>query len=144
MAFLRERIKLNLISRSRINGLYFVQLLLPITQFGSTRFWYLKLYGLTEARDFDSLDAFARSKRSPIGYEPFVHHLVEKGYSKEATTYIVKCDSLKRADLYVECGDWRSAARECKERGDKAKLEFVTVLFLLLHCSHYHVLWIGS
>jgi hypothetical protein len=113
---------------------------LPTTQFGSSRFWYLKLYALTESRDFDSLDAFARSKRSPIGYEPFVHYLVEKGYSQEAATYIVKCDSIKRADLYVKCGDWRSAARECKERGDKAKLEFVTALFLFLYCSHSHVL----
>ena len=50
-------------------------------------------------------------------------------------------DSLKRADLYVKCGDWHSAARECKERGVEAKLEFVTILFfcfftvLTLMCS---------
>lgn len=87
------------------------------------RFWYLKLYALTEAKDFEGLDAFAKSKRSPIGFEPFVRHLVQKGYLKEAAAYVPKCDSPKRADLYVECGDWRNAARECKERNDKAKLE---------------------
>jgi vacuolar protein sorting-associated protein 16 len=87
------------------------------------RFWYLKLYALTEARDFESLDQFAKSKRSPIGYEPFVHHLVQKGHTKEATSYVARCDSPKRADLYIECNEWRMAGKECKERGDKAKLE---------------------
>ena len=87
------------------------------------RFWYIKLYALTESRDFEALDTFAKSKRSPIGYEPFVRHLLEKGYSKEAIPYVTKCDSSKRADLYVECGEWRLAGRECKERNDKAKLE---------------------
>ena len=87
------------------------------------RFWYIKLQALTATRDFDGLDTFAKSKRSPIGYEPFVHHLVEKSYLKEAAGYVSRCDANKRVDLYVECGEWRMAAKECKDRGDKAKLE---------------------
>ncbi|KAF4618727.1 hypothetical protein D9613_010167 [Agrocybe pediades] len=86
------------------------------------RFWYVKLYALTEARDFEALEAFSKSKRSPISYEAFVRHLVEKGHAKEAVNYVPKCDPPKRADLYVECGEWRMAGRECKERNDKAKL----------------------
>ncbi len=38
------------------------------------RFWYVKLHALVECRDFEGLDAFARSRRSPIGYPPFVRH----------------------------------------------------------------------
>ena len=91
------------------------------------RFWYIKLQALTATRDFDGLDAFAKSKRSPIGYQPFVHHLVEKGYSKEAVGYVARCDANKRVDLYVECGDWRMAGKECKDRGDKAKMEYVSL-----------------
>ncbi|PFH49934.1 hypothetical protein AMATHDRAFT_146515 [Amanita thiersii Skay4041] len=87
------------------------------------RFWYVKLYALTEIRDFENLEAFSKSKRSPIGYEPFVRHLLSKGYNKEATAYVIRCDPPKRADLYAECGDWRLAGKECKERGDKGKLE---------------------
>ncbi|TFK21145.1 vacuolar protein sorting 16 isoform 1 [Coprinopsis marcescibilis] len=87
------------------------------------RFWYVKLSALIDAQDFEGLEAFAKSKRSPIGYEPFVQWLVTKGYTKEATTYVAKCDSPKRADLYAECGEWRLAGKECKERGDKSKLE---------------------
>jgi hypothetical protein len=86
-------------------------------------FWYLKLHTFTTMRDFEALDTFARSRKSPIGYEPFVRHLVAKGYSKEAASYVPKCDSSKRVDLYVECGEWRLAGKECKEKGDKAKLE---------------------
>ncbi|GJE94839.1 vacuolar protein sorting-associated protein 16 [Phanerochaete sordida] len=87
------------------------------------RFWYVKLHALTEVNDFEGLDAFARSKRSPIGYEAFVRHLVEKGHTREAIPYVARCDSNKRTDLYVVCGDWRLAGKEAKERGDKAKLE---------------------
>jgi len=84
------------------------------------RFWYLKLYALTKARDFEGLDNFAKSKKSPIGYEPFVHHLVENGHRKEAAGFVARCDASKRVDLYVECGEWRMAAKECK---DRTKLE---------------------
>lgn len=80
---------------------------------------------MTSIRDFAGLDAFARSKRSPIGYETFVRHLIEKGHPKEAAIFIPRCDSNKRVDLYVDCGDWRAAGKECKERGDKAKMECV-------------------
>ncbi|KAJ3830258.1 Vps16, C-terminal region-domain-containing protein [Lentinula raphanica] len=87
------------------------------------RFWYTKLYALTEVRDFEGLDTFSKSKRSPIGYEPFVRHLIEKGHNKEAVTYVARCDPPKRADLYADCDEWRMVGKECKERGDKAKLE---------------------
>ncbi|TFK72107.1 vacuolar assembling/sorting protein VPS16 [Pluteus cervinus] len=87
------------------------------------RFWYVKLHALTAIRDFEGLDAFAKSKRSPIGYEAFVRHLVENGHNKEAIPYVAKCDSPRRADLYVECGEWRLAGKECKDRNDKTKLD---------------------
>lgn len=80
-------------------------------------------------RSFDVLDTFARSKRSPIGYEPFVRHLVEAGHPREAAAYVVRCDAPKRVDLYVFCGDWRAAGKECRERGDKKTLEYVFSFF---------------
>ncbi|EIN08291.1 vacuolar assembling/sorting protein VPS16 [Punctularia strigosozonata HHB-11173 SS5] len=87
------------------------------------RFWYVKLQALTALSDWDGLETFAKSKRSPIGYEPFVRHLLEKGHPREAATYVARCESNKRVDLYIECGDWRAAGKECKERNDKLKLE---------------------
>ncbi|KAG8907134.1 hypothetical protein FRB99_005242 [Tulasnella sp. 403] len=87
------------------------------------RFWYLKLYALTDLKDFDGLEAFAKSKRSPIGYEPFVSHLVKQGHAKQALPYVAKCDPKSRVDLYVKCGEWKMAAIDCKERGDKTRLD---------------------
>lgn len=36
------------------------------------RWWWLKLKALSQSTDWDGLEAFAKSKKSPIGYEPFV------------------------------------------------------------------------
>jgi Vps16, C-terminal region len=33
------------------------------------RFWWIKLQGLVETRDWEELEKFAKSKKSPIGYE---------------------------------------------------------------------------
>ncbi|KAH7345376.1 vacuolar assembling/sorting protein VPS16 [Rhizoctonia solani] len=87
------------------------------------RFWYIKLYALTELRDWDGLEHLAKSRRSPIGYEPFVTHLISQGHLKQAASYVPRCDAPKRVELYVKCDEWRSAGEECKTRGDKAKLE---------------------
>jgi hypothetical protein len=84
------------------------------------------LHALTAIKDFDGLDAFSKSKRSsPIGYEAFVRYLIEKGHPTKAVAFVARCDAPKRVDLYIDCGDWRMAGRECKERGDKARLEYV-------------------
>jgi len=74
-------------------------------------------------RDFEGLETFAKSKKSPIGYEPFVEHLVSKGHLKHASIFVPRCDAKMRADLYVRCGEWRQAGVEAKERGDMAKLQ---------------------
>lgn len=36
------------------------------------RWWWVKLKALAGNKDWDGLEAFAKSKKSPIGYEPFV------------------------------------------------------------------------
>jgi hypothetical protein len=86
------------------------------------RFWHLKLRALTETKDWEGLDAFAKSKKSPIGYEPFVRYLAEKGYGAQGAQYVQRCDVAKRPELYALCGEWRLAGKEAKERGDKAAL----------------------
>lgn len=36
------------------------------------RFWWIKLKTLAATHNWEGLEAFAKSKKSPIGYEPFV------------------------------------------------------------------------
>jgi hypothetical protein len=36
------------------------------------RFWWIKIKALARNKDWEGMEAFAKSKKSPIGYEPFV------------------------------------------------------------------------
>ncbi|KAG7548910.1 hypothetical protein FFLO_03202 [Filobasidium floriforme] len=87
------------------------------------RWWWIKLKALVELKDWEGLDAFAKSKKSPIGYEPFVVQLLEKGELTRAANFVARCDVKRRVDLYLQCDDWGRAANECKERGDRGRLE---------------------
>lgn len=40
------------------------------------RWWWVKLKALAGIKDWEGLEAFAKSKKSPIGYEPFVVSLI--------------------------------------------------------------------
>lgn len=90
-----------------------------------TRFWYTKLQALMSIHNFDSLEVFTKLWQSPIRYEVFVKHLVDKGHQKEALLYVLCCDGPKCANLYVLCNDWHTVVKECKDHNDKAKLECV-------------------
>ncbi|WWC61373.1 uncharacterized protein I303_103954 [Kwoniella dejecticola CBS 10117] len=89
------------------------------------RFWWIKLRALAERKDWEGLEAFAKSKKSPIGYEPFVTHLLSltPPQPTHAASFVPRCDPRQRADLYVRCGDWGRAAESAKERNDRSKLD---------------------
>jgi len=86
------------------------------------RYWYLKLRALISLRDWDALDAFARAKNSPIGYEPFVLELIRAGAHRQATRFVERCDARERVELYVRAGEWESAGRECVRRSERGRL----------------------
>ncbi|WVF72368.1 hypothetical protein IAT40_007183 [Kwoniella sp. CBS 6097] len=89
------------------------------------RWWWIKLRALAQRKDWEGLENFARSKKSPIGYEPFVTRLLSltPPQPTHAATFVPRCDPKARADLYVLCGDWGKAAESAKERNDRTKLE---------------------
>ena len=84
---------------------------------------------MTDIEAWAELEAFSKSKKSPIGYEAFVRHLISKGHGKQGAAYVARCDVSKRGELYVLCGEYRAAGKEFKERGDKAGLAYVCFLF---------------
>ena len=58
--------------------------------------WYAKFQALTATRDWGRLDTFEKSNRSPIGYELFVRHLLEKiPRPKEAASFVLRCGASK-------------------------------------------------
>jgi hypothetical protein len=119
------------------------------------RWYWVKLKALASAKDWEALEAFAKSKKSPIGYEPFVvsffisiwssrcsevivhvsrcsapdsqTHLLSltPPAAKQAASFVHRCDPKSRSDLYARCGDWTRAAEAAAERKDRAKLKYV-------------------
>lgn len=87
------------------------------------RFWYVKMRALIEQRDWEALEAFARSKKSPIGYEPFVSALLAASHKTQALRYVARCEGGKtRVELFVKCGKWHMAADECLRTHNREEL----------------------
>lgn len=86
-------------------------------------------------RDWDALDTFARSKKSPIGYEPWVDELIRAGAHRQAVRYVDRCDPRNRVELYIKCGEWVMAGQECVRRGERGRLQCVLASLLCSPCS---------
>ncbi|KAL7422143.1 Vacuolar protein sorting-associated protein 16 [Cryptotrichosporon argae] len=89
------------------------------------RWWWVKLKALAANHDWEGLEAFAKSRKSAIGYEPFVTHLLAltPPQPQRAAAFVARCDARARPDLYARCGEWGRAAEAARERGDRAKLD---------------------
>ncbi|GAA6027171.1 hypothetical protein JCM8097_002452 [Rhodosporidiobolus ruineniae] len=88
---------------------------------GEKRFTYLLLRALVHLRDFSTLATLLR-KKSAIGFEPVVDELVKAGAPRQAGQYVDRCEGRNRAELWVRCGEWEAAGRECVRRGERGKL----------------------
>uniref|UniRef100_A0A8C5DAU4 Vacuolar protein sorting-associated protein 16 homolog n=1 Tax=Gouania willdenowi TaxID=441366 RepID=A0A8C5DAU4_GOUWI len=52
------------------------------------RYWWLKLTSLADKGDWEELDKFSKSKKSPIGYLPFVEVCMKHNNKYEAKKYV--------------------------------------------------------
>ncbi len=73
------------------------------------RFWWIKVKALAEARNWIELDRFAKSKKSPIGYEPFVEECIAMQNRGEAKKYIQKVPNEKKVGFYLRLGEFEEA-----------------------------------
>ncbi|KAI9486646.1 MAG: Vps16, C-terminal region-domain-containing protein [Benjaminiella poitrasii] len=76
------------------------------------RFWWVKLRALVEIRDWENLEKLAKSKKSPIGYEPFVEECIKARQYQEASKYILKCDPPVRPMLFIKIGAFKEAGEQ--------------------------------
>ncbi|KAF9570847.1 hypothetical protein EC968_001335 [Mortierella alpina] len=76
------------------------------------RFWWIKLRALVEIRDWEGVATLAKSKKSPIGYEPFVEECVKAKQFTEAGKYILKCDAHLRAGLFLKIQAFQEAGEQ--------------------------------
>lgn len=86
------------------------------------RFWWLKLKALSEKQDWDELEKFSRSKKSPIGYLPFVEVCVKNHNQHEAKKYLLKVSPDQKVKACLLLGDLEGAAEAALERRNEAEL----------------------
>ncbi|OZJ06505.1 hypothetical protein BZG36_00636 [Bifiguratus adelaidae] len=89
------------------------------------RYWWIKLQALVEIRDWEELDKLAKSKKSPIGYEPFVEECERAKQPREAAKYVMRCDPGVRASLFLRIGLLKEAAEQAAVVKDFAMLRQV-------------------
>ncbi|KAA8914859.1 Vps16, N-terminal region-domain-containing protein [Sphaerosporella brunnea] len=90
------------------------------------RYWWLRLRALVERRDWNEIEEWTKTKKSPIGWEPFFNEVLSAGNTKVAATFVAKCTNVQyqeRIDMYMRCGLIMRAADEANRAKDVAALE---------------------
>lgn len=67
-------------------------------------FWYLRVEILGNSYQWEELEKFSKSKKSPIGYEHFVEVCLRARNINEAKKYIVKCREDRRITWFNRAG----------------------------------------
>lgn len=68
------------------------------------RYWWLRIQVMSEQGQWDELERFCKSKKSPIGYEPFVEVCLKQMNVDEAKKYLPKCREDKKIKWFIRAG----------------------------------------
>uniref|UniRef100_A0A4X2LWX5 Vacuolar protein sorting-associated protein 16 homolog n=1 Tax=Vombatus ursinus TaxID=29139 RepID=A0A4X2LWX5_VOMUR len=94
------------------------------------RFWWLKLTALADREDWEELEKFSKSKKSPIGYLPFVEVCMKRRNKFEAKKFAARVSPEQKVKAFLLIGDVTQAADVAIERRNEAELSLV-----LSHCT---------
>lgn len=93
------------------------------------RFWMVKIKALAAAGNWEQLEKFAKDKKSPVGYEPFVRACISCGSKSDGEKYVARVAEPKvRTDLWIELGNLEEAAQSAAALKDLATLEHIREL----------------
>ncbi|GFT27348.1 vacuolar protein sorting-associated protein 16 homolog [Nephila pilipes] len=92
------------------------------------RFWWLQITVLADGGDWLELEKFSRSKKSPIGYEPFVDVCVKHDNVYEAKKYLSKVKEENKVKYCIKAGLLEDAAKAAFEKKDIAALNQIQSL----------------
>lgn len=84
-----------------------------------------KVKALAESSNWGELDRFSKSKKSPIGYEPFVTECIAKGNRFEAKKYVVKMAPDERVPYYCKVQAWEEAVTTAVGLKNEEQLELI-------------------
>ncbi|XP_019620377.1 PREDICTED: vacuolar protein sorting-associated protein 16 homolog isoform X1 [Branchiostoma belcheri] len=97
------------------------------------RFWWLKIQALAEGSDWAELDRFAKSKKSPIGYEPFIDVCLKHQNRYEANKYVGRIADTGKVKAYIKIGNLEQAAETALQQRNEEDLNLV-----LSKCTSSH------
>jgi hypothetical protein len=91
------------------------------------RYWWLKIRALAKMQRWEDLEKFAKSKKSPIGYRPFVEVCLEyDSFKVQAVKYIPKVsDPWEKVELYVALSKFKEAIETAYAERDIEMLQFI-------------------
>ncbi|GAB1286902.1 Vacuolar protein sorting-associated protein 16 homolog [Apodemus speciosus] len=94
------------------------------------RLWWLKLAALADLEDWEELEKFSKSKKSPIGYLPFVEICMKHHNKHEAKKYTSRVGPEQKVKALLLVGDVAQAADVAIEHRNETELSLV-----LSHCT---------
>jgi hypothetical protein len=107
---------------TRLGGLKRAQKLQTDFRVPEKAFWWLKLRALVSKRDWTELEELAgKTKKSPIGWEPFFNEILAAGNVRLAGVFVPKCTGVghrDRVEMWVKCGLGAKAAEEAGRAKD--------------------------
>ncbi|KAI1433969.1 vacuolar protein sorting-associated protein [Xylaria sp. CBS 124048] len=83
--------------------------------------WWIRLRALVAKRDWNEIEDIAKSRKSPIGWEPFFNQILQAGNARLAATFVPKCTNLDTStiiSMYEKCGMRVKAAEEAVKAKD--------------------------
>lgn len=82
------------------------------------KFYWIKIWALGEQGNWMELDKFSKSKKSPVGYEPFVDVCLKYNNQFEAKKYLPKVRPENKVNYFVKTGLLEDAANTAFEMRD--------------------------
>lgn len=89
------------------------------------RWWNLRINSLAQLGHFVELESFAKSKKSPVGYIPFIDACAKHGAFQEITKYISKVPQDQRVLALIKAKNIRAAGDAAMQSRDIGDLDMV-------------------
>ncbi|KAM4559884.1 vacuolar protein sorting-associated protein 16 homolog isoform 1-T1 [Odontesthes bonariensis] len=86
------------------------------------RYWWLKLKSLAEKEEWEELEKFSKSKKSPIGYLAFVEICIKYNNRYEAKKYVSKVMPEQKVKAHLAVSDLEGAADAAIERRNDTEM----------------------
>ncbi|KAF5663996.1 vacuolar sorting protein [Fusarium denticulatum] len=88
--------------------------------------WWIRLRALVAKRDWNEIEEISKTRRSPIGWEPFYNLTLQAGNPRLASVFVPKCTSVEAGEtitMYEKCGMRVKAAQEAVRLKDSESWE---------------------